>query len=143
MLCRNAKRRGWILASKQGSKVLFSEKVHQDFSANSTNPPVFSPVRVLEATPSEPSTQTAPNPPWLPGAYPGRESPVRQTATVYLFVLLTAAIRLCSTIKKQSSAAMVILTHHDDSVPWKVMNDSMVPLISTPNKLPTTFPHRP
>lgn len=38
---------------------------------------------------------------------------------------------------------MAILVHQEDKVPWKVISDSMVPLMSTPNKLPMTFPTPP
>ena len=38
---------------------------------------------------------------------------------------------------------MVILTHQEESVPWKVIKDSMVPLIKTPKRLPITFPTPP
>ena len=49
----------------------------------------------------------------------------------------------CNTIKKQSNAAIVIRVHHDDNVPWNVMNASIVALINTPNNVPITLPTPP
>lgn len=62
---------------------------------------------------------------------------------LFIFLFLKDANKLCKIIKKHSRAAIAILVHQEDKVPWKVMRDSMVPLISTPNKLPTTFPTPP
>jgi len=37
----------------------------------------------------------------------------------------------------------VIRVHQEDNVPWKVINASMVALIMTPNRVPTTLPTPP
>lgn len=46
-------------------------------------------------------------------------------------------------MKKHSNAAITILVHQDDKVPWNVIKVSIVPLIKTPKRLPITFPTPP
>lgn len=60
----------------------------------------------------------------------------------YFFFFIIASTDW-STIKKQSNAAIVILVHQDDRVPWNVINASIVALIRTPNSVPKTLPTPP
>ena len=46
-------------------------------------------------------------------------------------------------MKNANNAAIVIFVHQEDSVPWKLIKVSIVPLINTPNKLPNTLPTPP
>ena len=46
-------------------------------------------------------------------------------------------------MKKHKSAAIVIRVHQEESVPWKVINASIVALIRTPNRVPNTLPTPP